>query len=36
MNDGVLCFVKVKTLSNIGLAPPEMAVDAEKNSISAL
>jgi putative endonuclease len=29
-DDGVLCFIEVKTLSRIGLAPPEMAVDAEK------
>jgi putative endonuclease len=29
-DDGVLCFIEVKTLSKIGLAPPEMAVDADK------
>ena len=29
-DDGVLCFVEVKTLTKVILAPPEMAVDAEK------
>lgn len=29
-DDGVLCFVEVKTLSKVGLAPPEIAVDADK------
>jgi putative endonuclease len=29
-DDGVLCFVEVKTLTKVALAPPEMAVDAEK------
>jgi putative endonuclease len=29
-DDGVLCFVEVKTLTKVTLAPPELAVDAEK------
>jgi len=29
-DDGVLCFVEVKTLTKVTLAPPEMAVDAGK------
>lgn len=29
-DEGVLCFVEVKTLSEQRFAPPEMAVDAEK------
>jgi putative endonuclease len=29
-DDGVLCFIEVKTLTKVTLAPPEMAVDAEK------
>lgn len=29
-DDGVLCFVEVKTLTKVTLAPPERAVDAEK------
>jgi len=29
-DEGVLCFVEVKTLTKVTLAPPEMAVDAEK------
>lgn len=31
-DDGVLCFVEVKTHSERGLAPPEMAVDAAKKA----
>ena len=27
---GVLCFIEVKTLTKVTLAPPELAVDAEK------
>jgi putative endonuclease len=29
-DDGVLCFIEVKTLTKVTLAPPEMAVDADK------
>jgi len=29
-DDGVLCFIEVKTLTKVTLAPPELAVDAEK------
>ena len=29
-DDGVPCFIEVKTLTKVTLAPPEMAVDAEK------
>lgn len=31
-DEGVLCFVEVKTHSRIGLVPPEVAVDAAKKS----
>jgi putative endonuclease len=31
-DDGVLCFVEVKTHSQTGLVPPEMAVDAAKKA----
>src|SRR5208283_3028170 len=31
-DDGVLCFVEVKTHSKQGLVPPEVAVDADKKA----
>jgi len=31
-DEGVLCFVEVKTHSKLGMVPPEIAVDAEKKS----
>jgi len=31
-DDGALCFIEVETLTEVGLAPPEMAVDAAKKS----
>jgi len=31
-DDGILCFVEVKTHSQVGLVPPEIAVDAAKKS----
>ena len=31
-DDGVLCFIEVKTHSQPGLVPPEMAVDAAKKA----
>ena len=31
-DDGILCFVEVKTHSHAGLVPPEIAVDAAKRS----
>ena len=33
-DEGVLCFVEVKTHSQAGMAPPEMAVDAAKRRTS--
>src|SRR5664279_2083644 len=31
-DEGVLCFVEVKTHSKLGMVPPEIAVDAAKKS----
>lgn len=31
-DEGVLCFIEVKTQSRIGMVPPEIAVDAAKKS----
>lgn len=31
-DDGVLCFVEVKTHSHVGLVPPEVAVDTDKRA----